>query len=269
VFIIGAEMRPLYSIITVCYNDYSGLGRTMASIVEQSYDSFEWIVIDGDSADRPLELLPEIGQKNINCQLIIEKDDGIYDAMNKGVDIANGDYCLFLNSGDYFYNKNVLADVKPYLFGNIIVGKMLEIHPDNPERNQVKSWENKKFNRSFFYNRTLPHQATFIRRKLFNLYGGYEKSFKIKGDHDFLGRVCLKPEIVVSTAPVCISVYHVDGISRQMKNSVLYRAEEKAVHKRNFSKYYIIHRKIVSCLKLILGNAGFIFASICFKSLYR
>lgn len=250
---VGEYVSLLYSIITVCYNDFRGLSRTMVSVVEQSYEGFEWIVIDGDSEDMSAELLHEIQQKNINCQLIVEKDDGIYDAMNKGIAKASGDYCLFLNSGDCFYNKDVLSDMKPYLMGNIIVGKMLEIHPDNPGRNKVKSWENKKFNRSFFYNRTLPHQATFIRTELFNLYGGYDKSFKIKGDHDFLGRVCLKPEITVSTAPVCVSVYHVDGVSKQMKGSALYRAENKAVHKRNFSKCYLMQRKIVSWIKSILG----------------
>jgi len=248
-FDVELMASPRVSIITVCYNNYSGLKRTMASVVRQNYANFEWIIVDGCSQDNTLELLDEIRQCDIVCKVLVEADNGIYDAMNKGIDLAQGDYCLFLNSGDYFYNSSVLADVQRFLVADIIVGEMQEIHPLRPERNRIKSWEKRKLNRSFFYNRTLPHQATFIRRNLFSLYGPYETRFKIKGDHDFFARVCLAPEVRLLSASVCVSVYFVDGVSSQMKNSVLDNVEKSMVHKRNFSKMYLWVRKIISGIK--------------------
>ena len=220
----------------------------MASVVSQDYDNFEWIIVDGKSQDKTHELLEEIRKLSIACKVLEEEDNGIYDAMNKGIDLAEGDYCIFLNSGDYFYNNSVLTDIQRFLTADIIVGKILMLHPLQPERNRIKSWEKRTFNKNFFYNRTLPHQATFIRRDLFRLYGQYDLIFKIRGDHDFFSRVCLVPEVSVVLASICVSVYYVDGLSFKMKNSALDNFEKSLVHQRNFPKMYLWMRKIFSVI---------------------
>jgi putative colanic acid biosynthesis glycosyltransferase len=95
-----------YSIITVCRNNLNGLQRTCESIEAQSFSDFEWIVIDGASTDGTVEFMTNKVQDNIS--FFSEPDEGLYDAMNKGIDKASGDYLIFMNSGDQFMSGNSL-----------------------------------------------------------------------------------------------------------------------------------------------------------------
>ena len=114
----------ILSIITINYNNALGLKNTIESVISQSYQSFEYIVIDGDSSDGSKEVLSRFKDK-ITC-VISEPDSGIYNAMNKGVKNASGDYCLFLNSGDTLADENVLEKLMRCSFtADIIVGDTL------------------------------------------------------------------------------------------------------------------------------------------------
>ena len=107
------------SIITINYNNASGLEKTIRSVVEQTYNEYEYIIIDGASSDKSKEVIQEY-QRYIDfwCS---EKDSGIYNAMNKGIQKASGEYLLFLNSGDVLNNSAVLADIHGFLSGEDIV----------------------------------------------------------------------------------------------------------------------------------------------------
>ena len=111
-------MKPI-SIITINYNNASGLEKTIRSVVEQTYNEYEYIIIDGASLDKSKEVIQEY-QRYIDfwCS---EKDSGIYNAMNKGIQKASGEYLLFLNSGDVLNNSAVLADIHGFLSGEDIV----------------------------------------------------------------------------------------------------------------------------------------------------
>ena len=100
------DKKPLISIITINFNDKIGLQRTFDSVFAQDFNDFEYIVIDGGSNDGSKELIEENTDKI--SYWISEPDKGIYNAMNKGIKVANGEYLLFLNSGDKFYNKKSL-----------------------------------------------------------------------------------------------------------------------------------------------------------------
>ena len=95
------------SIITINLNNQSGLIKTIQSVISQTFKDFEWIIIDGDSTDGSKELLKKHIQHFTHC--ISEKDNGIYNAMNKGIKLAQGEYIYFLNSGDYLCNKDTMA----------------------------------------------------------------------------------------------------------------------------------------------------------------
>lgn len=101
--------NPKISIITVVYNGFSFIELTMLSVINQNYSNFEYIIIDGKSLDGTVEVIRKYESKL--CCWISEKDDGIYDAMNKGIDIASGDWVIFMNCGDFFHNDNVLNEV--------------------------------------------------------------------------------------------------------------------------------------------------------------
>ena len=113
----------LVSVITINYNNCRGLHQTILSVVHQEYQNFEFIVIDGGSTDGSLDVIKDYSE-NITFW-VSEKDRGIYHAMNKGVAQAHGDYCLFMNSGDCFYDKDVLGRVvNSSAIEDIIVGKV-------------------------------------------------------------------------------------------------------------------------------------------------
>ena len=120
---------PLISIITINYNNAKGLQKTLDSVVSQSFQDFEFIVIDGNSTDKSVDVIKQFTRVN---GWVSEKDNGIYDAQNKGILKAKGNYLLFLNSGDILANSNVFQKVssvlsggKSFYYGNLIFEKNL------------------------------------------------------------------------------------------------------------------------------------------------
>ena len=107
-----------YSIITINYNNADGLRRTIESVVSQTFDDYEYVIIDGGSTDGSVDVIKEY--ENKISYWVSEKDGGIYNAMNKGVKASNGEYLIFMNSGDVFYRDKVLEDIMPYLLTVII-----------------------------------------------------------------------------------------------------------------------------------------------------
>lgn len=122
---MSKSVKPLISIVTVVYNNKNAIEKTILSVINQNYKDIEYIIIDGKSTDGTTDIINKYAPR-IN-QIISEPDNGIYDAMNKGIDLATGDYIIFMNSGDMFYNNNVISDIfddfnnDDIIFGNVIV----------------------------------------------------------------------------------------------------------------------------------------------------
>ncbi len=157
------------SVITVNRNNAGGLAKTISSVITQSYRDFEFIIIDGASDDES----PEIIRKNAShlSYWISEPDKGTYHAMNKGIKVAKGEYCLFLNSGDYLVHSTVLEKVFSHnIDADIISGDVLKIRPNNKFR-RVSSPETISLHKLCIHS--LPHQATLIRTSLFEEIGYY------------------------------------------------------------------------------------------------
>ena len=200
------------SIITVNLNNKEGLKRTIDSVVAQTFRDFEWLLIDGGSTDGSRELI-EDNQHNFSywCS---EKDKGIYNAQNKGIQRSKGEYVLLLNSGDYFADANVLTEVvgcnvqSDFILGNIIV------HEDGDDY----IWDIKEealTARQFYYG-TLPHPGTFIKRVMFDRFGLYDETWKICSDWKFFVEAILIGQATLTKIPVTISVFEGGGISDKM-----------------------------------------------------
>lgn len=208
------------SIITICYNERERIEKTIQSVFNQLYKNIEYIVIDGGSSDGTLEILDQYSEK-IDV-LISEKDDGIYHAMNKGGSYASGDYLLFLNGGDKLADNTVLRRVTSYdSKADIIHGYM-----ETPEGKAIKRLGNIDINK-YLQNSTLPHQATFIEKKIFDEVDGYDESFKIAGDYDFFVRAVYNTNVTVQYIPELISVFYLDGLANS--NPDIRDAEKKKV----------------------------------------
>ncbi len=200
---------PKISIITINYNDAVGLEKTIESVINQSYSDFEYIIIDGNSTDGSKEVILK-NQAKIDYW-VSEPDKGIYNAMNKGIKAAKGDYLLFMNSGDALIDdKNILTICAEKLKEDIvafdcflerndkIVGK--RTHIENPTLFYV-------------YKNGLKHQSTFIKRVLFENIGLYDESYKIASDYEFWIRCFLKPETTSKGVAITLSIYKLGGTS--------------------------------------------------------
>lgn len=173
-------MNPRVSIITVSLNSGSGLEETVNSILSQNYSNIDLILIDGGSTDGSLNFLKE---KSIKPWFFTsEKDTGVYNAMNKGLARAAGEFVLFLNAGDYFYNESsVLSLVEASQGVDLIYGDIVFKSDQGDTRRNYPD----RLTFSFFLGNSLPHPCTLIRKTLFDSIGSYDETFKICADWAF------------------------------------------------------------------------------------
>lgn len=203
------------SIVTINLNNKDGLKRTIKSVISQNYKNFEWIVIDGGSKDGSLEILNDY---SLHFDYFIsEIDNGIYNAMNKGILHAHGEYLLFLNSGDILISINTLQKIIPFLYENdFIVGREIS------EKGEKKlRCVNKIYLNYFLILNSLPHQATFIKRELFFKYGFYNENFKIVSDWWFtiITLILGDANIRILNLPICY--YDTKGLSSINYNQMI------------------------------------------------
>lgn len=173
------------SIITVNYNNKSGLEKTAVSIASQTLRDFEWIIIDGGSTDGSKELIESMTAcPNVNITYwCSEPDKGIYNAMNKGITHAKGSYVNFMNTGDFFYDSNVLENIMPILLkheADVIYGDVSNEHTDHSEVRRYP--ENLSFR--WLLKDTINHQASFIRLDTLKKFM-YDESYTLMADRKF------------------------------------------------------------------------------------
>lgn len=226
------------SVITVCLNDGTGIKKTAESISTQTDSDFEWVVVDGGSTDGTCDYLRNVSAVST---LISEQDTGIYNAMNKGIGAASGDYLLFLNAGDTLAAPDVIQKVRPSLMTSLVIGQLKVHYPDNPEKDFVKDFAKQDIRAKYLFYRSLPHPSTFIDARLFKKFGLYDESFRIAGDHDFFARVLMGGAEKLFI-PFCISEFVMDGMSTMMKNSTLLHQEMQKIRQNNFSPLYRMMR---------------------------
>ena len=212
------------SIITINYNNKNGLRKTMESVSSQSFSDFEFVVVDGGSSDGSADLLNEFGA--MISYGISEPDHGVYQAMNKGIRHANGDYLLFLNSGDWLFDDTVIEEFLNCGFNEDIVDGNVCILYGN--RQMVdKSPETEEATFDFFFRSSLWHQAAFIRKDAFEKFGFYDESFRIVGDWDFFMRaICFQGATYIHWDRT-VSYYPFDGISSIKENELLKYSERE------------------------------------------
>jgi glycosyltransferase involved in cell wall biosynthesis len=216
---------PALSIITINLNNAAGLKKTIESVVGQTFKDYEYIVIDGGSTDGSVEVMN--AHKGELKESISEKDSGIYNAMNKGIRFATGEYCLFLNSGDYLYKKDVLENVfKAMDKEGIVYGDMIFEKPDGTK--EVGKMPD-TVTLEYMVKDTIWHPVSFIKRELFTKYGGFKEDLKIASDYDFFLKTILFKNVSTKHLPLIVSVYPFDGISSQEGNFELIKRERRQI----------------------------------------
>ncbi len=207
-----------YSIITINYNNKDGLRKTIESVINQTCNDFEYIIIDGGSTDGSVDVIKEYADKI--DYWVSEPDKGIYNAMNKGVKVAKGEYLNFMNSGDCFYNDNILCDVEHNLLYDIIVGKTIS------DTNILIGYNKENIGLIELFSGTLPHQASFVKRVIFNKRI-FDEKYNIVSDWKFYIETLVIDNCSFYNIENIICLFDMNGIS--LTNVELRNNERKAV----------------------------------------
>ena len=242
------------SIITITYNNVEGLNRTIQSVQSQTFRDFEHIIVDGGSTDGSVEIIRQYADSEAirpegykatrqekngkaddtlpNCPIasspnrheicwISEKDRGVYDAQNKGIRLAHGEYCYFLNAGDTFCADDVLERMflpnslivsSPNRLPDILYGNEIIVDGNGQRVGIARGVENPSF--VDLYNSCMKHQASFIRRSLFDKYGMYDADMRICSDFDWFFRViAFHDDVTLQYKDVDIAYFENTGVS--------------------------------------------------------
>ena len=237
-------MHLLFSIVTVVYNDAENVGRTIESVLSQDYSRIQYIVIDGASTDRTLEVIRRFSD---NLTWVSEADNGIYDAMNKGLSKCSGDYVIFMNSGDMFTDKAVLSKVEKAICNStfvpdLVYGNYRESCGDRkstiiPARSHRKAW----------YGAFASHQSTFYRVSFLREKGIlYDLNYQIAADYKLNLQVVSMSEHVLKI-DLCVSDFDVTGVSNQHRK--LGRIEADIARKEVLHLSWF-KRKMILCAQI-------------------
>lgn len=234
------------TIITINYNNLEGLKRTVESVVNQTWQEFEYIIIDGGSTDGSKEYIEE--QSEYFDYWVSEADKGIYNAMNKGITKASGEYLLFLNSGDHLFNNTVLEENHKFLFEKDLVYFNLNFV------DKTISWIGKYPEQllfSYFIHDTLPHPATFVKFSLFNKIGLYDESLKIVSDWKFFILALFKFNCSYLKVNTILTTYYLDGLSSDLKNQEVVYMERQYVLNSEFKGYIEDVNQLLELKKIV------------------
>ena len=248
-------MKPKFSIITVTYNSSEYVSRCISSVLSQSYDNFEYIVIDGCSTDNTLEVVKSFTDRRI--RIISEPDDGIYDAMNKGLANSKGEYICILNSDDLLANKDVLATLFMHfsLENDILIGDINFFKFGDVSR-VTRTWRVKEFTLDDFKTGWHPpHPGFFFRRTLFDKLGGFDTDLAISADFEIMLRYLIASDRVKILGELT-TMQQDDGTSSKFRNIITGNKNVLVALRRhginvNSTKYLILRLlpKIISRFK--------------------
>ncbi len=206
--------NPKISIITTSYNSSKTIRDTIDSVVSQDYENIEYIIIDGNSTDDTIDIINSYGNK-ISC-LISEDDDGLYDAMNKGIRIATGDVVGILNSDDFYYTNHVISDVaEVFIFNDVdsVYGDLLYV--DTIDTDSIRRyWKSGSFNiKKIRTGWTIPHPTLFVKKEIYKKFGLYSIRLKNASDYEMILRLFYKNQISISYLPKIMVKMRIGGIS--------------------------------------------------------
>ncbi|MEO6904409.1 MAG: glycosyltransferase family 2 protein [Bacteroidia bacterium] len=228
------------SIITINYNNAEGLEKTIQSVVAQTFINYEFIIIDGNSTDNSKQIIEKYHHKITSW--VSEPDTGIYNAMNKGILKATGKYCLFLNSGDYLVNENIIDKIfNTSPIEDIIYGELIFDFKNN---NQVLKKLPSILTLTYLFYDNIWHPASFIKRNLFNKCL-YKENYEIAADYDFFFNAIIIKMVKTKYLPFPITVYETSGLSSKPDNFEKIKLERQTIHQSYLDRETIIYLKAI------------------------
>ena len=221
------------SIITACYNSQDTIEETLRSVAKQTYQDIEYIIIDGSSTDKTLEIIKKYN--NVVTKLISEPDTGVYNAMNKGIKVAAGDLFFFLNADDVFINENVIekfaAEAKKASAG-VLLGNILLL---NRYTGEMYYEDHKIVDKIRLMTSTIFHPASFFKKEVFEKFGLYNENNKIVSDYEWYANY-LQNGGDYKYIDFPVSIFSLGGLSSDEKHSKIHTKERREIKEKYFSR---------------------------------
>lgn len=208
------------SVITVCFNSASTIQDTIDSVAKQTHGDIEHIVVDGGSTDRTMEIVRSSGSVSV---LISEPDHGIYDAMNKGINMASGDVIGFLNADDFYAEPDVLEQVVK-AFANLRVeacyGELVYVDSEDTAR-IIRYWQSSPFAEGCFERGWMPpHPTFFVRRSVYEQFGGFDLSYRLAADVELMMRLLAGKRIRAVYLPQVMVRMRLGGVTNKSLGNI-------------------------------------------------
>tara|TARA_Y100000385_G_scaffold288878_1_gene356682 strand:+ start:6482 stop:7237 length:756 start_codon:yes stop_codon:yes gene_type:complete len=242
------------SIITATYNSASSLNSCLDSVVKQNHKDLEYIIIDGKSSDDTLSIVRDYQKKYPYIKLISEKDSGIYDALNKGVQLATGDVLGFVHSDDLLANNHIVTDLVNQLQNEQLDGVYGDLqYVDKVNINKViRLWKSCAFKTRLLKQGWMPaHPTFFLKKEVYEKHGLFDLTYKIAADYDFMLRVLRDNSLKFGYLPKVITKMRVGGASNRSFKNIIQKTKEdyKAIRSNQVGGVLSIIRKNTSKLK--------------------
>jgi glycosyltransferase involved in cell wall biosynthesis len=242
------------TLITATYNSAASIKTCLDSVVSQDYNDLEYLIIDGKSSDDTLNVVKKYQKKYSYIKLISEKDYGIYDALNKGVQLASGDVIGFVHSDDLLADKRIVADIINQLQNNQNDGVYGDLqYVDKFDLDKViRLWKSCTFKSGLLKQGWMPaHPTLFLKKGVYEKHGVFDLIYKISADYDFMLRVLKDNSLKFAYLPKVITKMRLGGASnRSLKNIVTKSKEDyRAIKSNNVGNFLTLIRKNTSKLK--------------------
>ena len=263
-------MDSKISIITVCYNSSKTILDTIRSINSQSYQNIEHVFIDGLSLDNTVEII-RLNTKRENL-IISDKDSGLYDAINKGILNAKGDFIGLLHSDDILPSPEIVSDLIAKIHDENLDGVYGDLQYVDKNKTQIviRNWKSSEFNKSLLKKGWMPpHPTLFLKKEVYKNHGLFDLSYKISADYDFMLRVFNDSELKFGYLPKLITRMRVGGASNRSLKNIIRKTKEDyiAIKRNNIGNFTTLITKNTSKLKQFFGTrlrtVVFLFISYC------
>lgn len=245
------------SIITITYNSAQTLEQTILSVINQSHPDIEYIVVDGLSTDTTMALVDKYRSKI--SKVVSEKDKGLYDALNKGIDMATGDVIGIIHSDDFYTDDNVIAEyVKIFSESDYDAVYADLFYVDREDVNKItRTWKSGEINENSFKNGWMPpHPTFFVKREVYKKFGKFNPSFKNSADYELMLRFIQKNKIRTGYLKKFVVKMRVGGVSNSsVQNRVNANMEDRKAWEINglkprfYTLYFKPFRKIFQFFK--------------------
>jgi glycosyltransferase len=223
----SSSNNPLVTIITIVFNNVTTIRNAVQSVAYQDYDNIEHVVIDNCSTDGTLEAINE--QKDDISLIVSESDEGIYYALNKGIELANGEIVGFLNSDDVLKNRNTISTiVKNLTLSNneAVYGDLQYFSKRHPNR-IIRRWKSNIYSSHKFRQGWMPPHPTFYTyKKTYIKYGFFDIKYKISSDYDMMLRLLYEKKIKAKYIPEVLVKMQRGGVSNQNFKSIMLKTKE-------------------------------------------